>query len=80
MYYKPDEHINSPDRKANATFVMLVRNSDLAGIMSSMKQVEDRFNRKFQYPYVFLNDEPFTQGFKKYVFYIQLLEASDKHP
>ncbi|KAG1810446.1 nucleotide-diphospho-sugar transferase [Suillus plorans] len=32
--------------------------------MSSMKQLEDRFNRKFQYPYVFLNDEPFTQSFQ----------------
>jgi alpha 1,2-mannosyltransferase len=57
------------DRKANASFVMLVRNSDLSGIMSSMKQIEDRFNRKFQYPYVFLNDEPFTQDFKECVFY-----------
>jgi alpha 1,2-mannosyltransferase len=68
-YYKPDSPMGLQDRKANASFVMLVRNSDLSGIMSSMKQIEDRFNRKFQYPYVFLNDEPFTQDFKECVFY-----------
>jgi len=67
QYYKPPESIQTPDRKANATFVMLVRNSDLPGIMSSMKQIEDRFNRKFNYPYVFLNEEPFTDNFKKHV-------------
>ncbi|KAG2112675.1 glycosyl transferase [Suillus discolor] len=32
-----------------------------------MKQLEDRFNRKFQYPYVFLNDEPFMQSFKHHI-------------
>ncbi|KAG2054615.1 glycosyltransferase family 15 protein [Suillus hirtellus] len=66
-YYKPDSPMHLQDRKANASFVMLVRNSDLSGIMSSMKQIEDRFNRKFQYPYVFLNDEPFTQNFKDHI-------------
>ncbi|KAG1827260.1 glycosyltransferase family 15 protein [Suillus subaureus] len=66
-YYKPDAPMDLQDRKANASFVMLVRNSDLIGIMSSMKQIEDRFNRKFQYPYVFLNDEPFTQSFKDHI-------------
>jgi len=45
--------------------VLLARNSDLSGVVSSMKQMEDRFNKKFQYPYVFLNEEPFTDDFKK---------------
>ena len=31
-----------------------------------MEQMEDRFNKKFQYPYVFLNDVPFDETFKKY--------------
>jgi alpha 1,2-mannosyltransferase len=30
-----------------------------------MRQLEARFNHKFNYPYVFLNDEPFTQEFKE---------------
>lgn len=67
QYYKPSDPVALPERKANATFVMLVRNTDGPGIMNSMKQIEDRFNRKFQYPYVFLNDKPFTENFKKYV-------------
>ncbi|KAI6036564.1 glycosyltransferase family 15 protein [Pisolithus microcarpus 441] len=67
QYYKPSVSLPPPERKANATFVMLVRNTDGPGIMNSMKQIEDRFNRKFQYPYVFLNDKPFTENFKKYI-------------
>jgi alpha 1,2-mannosyltransferase len=51
-------------RKANAVIVMLARNSDLSGAVSSVKQMEDRFNKRFQYPYVFLNEEPFTDEFK----------------
>ncbi|KAL0574162.1 hypothetical protein V5O48_007790 [Marasmius crinis-equi] len=57
----------SPPRRANATFVLLARNSDLDGIVISMKQIEDRFNKKFGYPYVFLNEEPFTDDFKRHI-------------
>ena len=42
----------------------VARNSDLNGVMSSMKQLEDRFNKKFGYPYVFLNDELFNDEFR----------------
>ncbi|KAI6131710.1 alpha-1,2-mannosyltransferase [Pisolithus croceorrhizus] len=52
-------------RKANATFIILCRNSELDGIIQSVREVEDRFNRDFNYPYVFLNDEPFTEEFKR---------------
>ncbi|KZT08704.1 glycosyltransferase family 15 protein [Laetiporus sulphureus 93-53] len=51
-------------RRANATFVLLARNSDLNGMVTSMKQMEDRFNKQYQYPYVFLNEEPFSDEFK----------------
>ncbi|PFH54343.1 glycosyltransferase family 15 protein [Amanita thiersii Skay4041] len=65
----PDEYyINSNStRKANAVIVLLARNGDLDGVLSSLKQMEDRFNRKFHYPYVFLNDEPFSDKFKSLV-------------
>ncbi|TFK76427.1 glycosyltransferase family 15 protein [Pluteus cervinus] len=53
-----------PDRKANATFVILARNTDLNGVISSIKQMEDRFNKKFRYPYTLLNEQPFTPNFK----------------
>ncbi|ELU39296.1 glycosyltransferase family 15 protein [Rhizoctonia solani AG-1 IA] len=55
------EKFTPPARKANAAFVFLARNSDLAGVMQSMKHMEDRFNKKFNYPYVFLNDVPFDK-------------------
>jgi alpha 1,2-mannosyltransferase len=51
--------------KMNATFVTLARNSDLWEIARSIRQVEDRFNRKFHYDWVFLNDKPFDATFKK---------------
>nr|NP_595614.2 putative alpha-1,2-mannosyltransferase Omh5 [Schizosaccharomyces pombe]Q96WW1.2 RecName: Full=O-glycoside alpha-1,2-mannosyltransferase homolog 5 [Schizosaccharomyces pombe 972h-]CAC37498.2 alpha-1,2-mannosyltransferase Omh5 (predicted) [Schizosaccharomyces pombe] len=53
--------------RMNATFMVLARNSDLDGVLSSMNSIERRFNRHFKYPYVFLNDEPFTTEFKKAV-------------
>jgi alpha 1,2-mannosyltransferase len=65
-----DEYYSHPNvtfvhgRKANATIVMLARNNDLSGIIVSMKQLEDRFNKKYQYPYVFLNEQPFSDEFK----------------
>lgn len=49
----------------NATFVTLARNSDLWEIARSIRQVEDRFNKKFGYDWVFLNDQPFDESFKK---------------
>ncbi len=84
-YIVPNNH-SIPDRKANATFVILgiisrsswflvislnssvARNTDLNGVLSSMKQMEDRFNKKFRYPYTLLNEQPFTPDFKAYVF------------
>lgn len=61
----PSGNTTFTGRKANAAYVLLARNSDLPGVVSSMKQMEDRFNKKFQYPYVFLNEEPFSDDFKK---------------
>ncbi|RXK38641.1 alpha 1,2-mannosyltransferase [Tremella mesenterica] len=53
-------------RKANAVFVVLARNSDLWPFLESMKQMEDRFNHWAKYDYVFLNEEDFTDEFKRY--------------
>jgi alpha 1,2-mannosyltransferase len=43
---------------------MLARNGDLPGVVKSLKQMEDRFNKRFRYPYVFLNEEAFSDQFK----------------
>lgn len=53
--------------RANAAFVVLARNSDLGGVLQSVKSVERHFNRWFHYPYVFLNDAEFDSNFKKTV-------------
>ena len=57
------------DKHANATFVILARNSDLQSTVRSVREIEDRFNRRFRYPYVFLNEEPFTDEFKTCVLF-----------
>lgn len=53
-----------PGARENATFVTLARNGDIWEISRSIRQVEDRFNRKFNYDWVFLNDEEFNEDFK----------------
>ncbi|TFK76428.1 glycosyl transferase [Pluteus cervinus] len=56
-----------PPRRANATFVFLCKNDELGKVLTSIQQMEDRFNKKYQYPWVLLNDKPFTKQFKKRV-------------
>ncbi|ODV94970.1 hypothetical protein PACTADRAFT_50805 [Pachysolen tannophilus NRRL Y-2460] len=58
-------NVNFQGGTEKATFVSLARNQDLWELVKSIRQVEDRFNRKFKYDWVFLNDEPFSDEFKK---------------
>ena len=44
---------------------MLVRNSELDNALSSVKQLEERFNKRFGYHWVFLNDVAFYDEFKE---------------
>jgi hypothetical protein len=50
--------------RVKAGFVVLVRNSELYQLRSSMSYLEKRFNHRFNYPWIFLNEEPFTDEFK----------------
>ncbi|KZZ95413.1 alpha-1,2 mannosyltransferase KTR1 [Moelleriella libera RCEF 2490] len=54
----------APGPRMNATFVTLARNSDVWDIARSIRQIEDRFNRRYNYDWVFLNDKPFDDTFK----------------
>jgi len=54
-------------RRANATFVMFARNKEIDNVIHSVREIEDRFNQYFGYPYVFLSEEPFTEEFKQCV-------------
>ncbi|KAI7903889.1 nucleotide-diphospho-sugar transferase [Cokeromyces recurvatus] len=49
--------------KEKACFVILIRNEELDGIVSTMSQIENTFNSKYHYPYIFLNDQDFTPIF-----------------
>jgi alpha 1,2-mannosyltransferase len=73
VYYTNTSKPIPPLRKANATIVILARNGDLNGVVTSIKQMEDRFNKQFQYPYTFLNEQPFTNDFKAYSFFLTIL-------
>ncbi|KAM0688665.1 hypothetical protein COBT_000066 [Conglomerata obtusa] len=50
--------------KENAVLLILCRNSDINGISNSLREFEETFNKTYGYPYVFLNDEDFTDDFK----------------
>ena len=47
-----------------AALISLVRNSELEGMMQSMRSLELHWNRKYRYPWIFFNDEPFSDEFK----------------
>ncbi|KAF3929263.1 hypothetical protein AA313_de0206098 [Arthrobotrys entomopaga] len=49
--------------KEKATLVMLARNKELYQVRESMRRLEDRFNHRFNYPWTFMNDIPFTKEF-----------------
>ncbi|GAA5908386.1 hypothetical protein JCM6882_007923 [Rhodosporidiobolus microsporus] len=55
----------NPFKRANAALVALVRNSEREAMRDSMRHLESRFNKKYGYPWVFMNDEPFDEDFKK---------------
>lgn len=56
----PEDYVH-----ANATIIALVRNHEAQGIILTIKRFEKSFNNKFNYPYTFINDEPFSDRFKK---------------
>lgn len=53
--------------KPKAALISLVRNQELEGIVQSMTQLEYHWNHKYQYPWIFFNDEPFNEEFKVYI-------------
>jgi alpha 1,2-mannosyltransferase len=49
--------------RENATFVTLARNEELGDLVETIKIYEARFNSRFHYDWVMLNNEPFTEEF-----------------
>lgn len=52
---------------ANATLLVLARNQELEGIVSTIEAIERTFNSKFHYPYTLVNNEDFSDAFKERV-------------
>lgn len=59
--------IDNTKPRANATLVILARNREIDGVVQSMKSMERHFNRWYNYPYTFLNNEEFDDNFKNTV-------------
>lgn len=53
--------------KVKGVILVLCRNSDREEMASTLRNFEDRFNKKYHYPYVFLNNEEFDQQFTKHI-------------
>jgi mannosyltransferase len=43
----------------------LVRNEEVDDMVASMVDLERTWNNKFNYPWTFFNDQPFSEEFKK---------------
>ncbi|KAK5106361.1 putative mannosyltransferase ktr4 [Lithohypha guttulata] len=67
--WRHTDHDYSPDSansaRLNATLLVLVRNEELNDLIPSMRELEATWNHKFNYPWTFFNDVPFTEEFKR---------------
>ncbi|KAJ2784642.1 hypothetical protein GGI15_002196 [Coemansia interrupta] len=52
-------------KPVKAALVALVRNQELYGMRKTIRELEDRWNHKYNYPYILLNDKPFSEKFKQ---------------
>ena len=63
FYTGCQEPVKNDAPRANATIVMLARNSDLLGAVTAVTSLEQQWNRWFNYPIIFFNNEPWDQTF-----------------
>lgn len=57
----------SPQARENAVIYVLCRNGDLSELVKTLKNHHNVFNKNYNYPYLFLNDEEFNENFKSTV-------------
>ncbi|KAL6926448.1 hypothetical protein ACO0SA_003938 [Hanseniaspora valbyensis] len=63
--FKSEEELKKEPIKA--CFMSLVRNEELEKLIPSIQRIEERFNKNYNYTYIFFNDVPFTEEFEKKV-------------
>lgn len=54
----------SSEKLTNSTLYTLCRNSDLYDLLDTIVNYEARFNHRYHYDWVFLNNKPFNDNFK----------------
>ncbi|KAI0273642.1 alpha-1,2 mannosyltransferase KTR1 [Gloeopeniophorella convolvens] len=57
----------TPGHLSDAVLLVICQDSDLAAVLPTMQQLEDRFNARAGYTWAFLNDKPFSDEFKMHV-------------
>lgn len=62
-----DVDVDVAINRVNAAFVVLLQNKDLHEMRKTMRLLEQTFNSQHGYPYVFLNNVPFTDHFKTHI-------------
>ncbi|QKX63641.1 uncharacterized protein TRUGW13939_10812 [Talaromyces rugulosus] len=69
LLWRAEDHDYSPDStesaRINATLLVLVRNEELGDLVKTMEDLERTWNNKFNYPWTFMNDKPFSEEFKR---------------
>ncbi len=63
------------ESRPKAALISLVRNEELDGILQSMRQLEFHWNGRYNYPWVFFNERPFSEEFKVRLFLIRNSES-----
>ncbi|CVK89739.1 probable alpha-1,2-mannosyltransferase [Fusarium mangiferae] len=58
-------HDAKKTERIDATLLALVRNEEVDAMVMSMRDLERTWNSKFNYPWTFFNDKPFTEEFKR---------------
>ncbi|ETS88161.1 hypothetical protein PFICI_01989 [Pestalotiopsis fici W106-1] len=62
-FYKSCQEPKVGAPRENAALVMLARNSELTQAKRTITSIDNAFNKWFNYPIVFMNDEPWDQKF-----------------
>ncbi|KAL6887195.1 glycosyltransferase family 15 protein [Trichoderma longibrachiatum] len=56
---------SATDQRPRAALVSLAHEHDLPAILSSMSQLEETYNRRYRYPWVFFSTQPLTEEFRQ---------------
>lgn len=56
---------SATDQKPRAAFVSLAHENDLSALLSSISQLEETFNHRYQYHWIFFSTQPLSEEFRQ---------------